>query len=171
MTKSDLKKILHYNPNTGIFTRLISKGGNLKGSIAGNLRDQGYIRIVIKNKKYYAHQLAFLYMTGSIPKCIDHIDGNRSNNAWSNLRKATTSQNLINSKKRKNSKSKYKGVSFHSRRILKWAARININKKQYILGYYNTQEEAAIVYNEAAIKYYGNFAKLNKIERDQDVGE
>lgn len=171
MTQCDLKKILHYNPNTGIFIRLISKGKNLKGTIAGNLRDHGYIRIVVNYKKYYAHQLAFLYMTGSIPKCIDHIDGNRSNNIWSNLREATISQNLINSKKRKNSKSKYKGVSFHDRRILKWAARISVNKQEYILGYYNTQEEAAMAYNEAAFKHYGNFAKLNKILTEDAANE
>jgi hypothetical protein len=164
MTQSDLKKILHYDPDTGIFIRLISKGGNAKGTIAGNLRDHGYVRIVVGNKKYYAHQLAFLYMTGVIPKCIDHIDRNRSNNRWSNLREATVSQNLMNSKKRKNSKSKYKGVSFHNRRILKWAARINVNKKEYILGYFKTQEEAAIVYNKAATKYFGEFAKLNIIK-------
>jgi hypothetical protein len=49
MKPVDIKKILHYNPDTGIFTRLISKGGKAKGSIAGNLRDHGYIRIVVEN--------------------------------------------------------------------------------------------------------------------------
>lgn len=90
----------------------------------------------------------------------DHIDRNGLNNQKSNLRTSSISENNRNSMY-KNGTSKYKGVGFKGN---KWRARISVNKKQIHLGVFKSQEDAAIAYNNAAIKYHGEFAYLNEIK-------
>jgi hypothetical protein len=92
----------------------------------------------------------------------DHIDRNGLNNQRDNLREATRSQQVINQNLRKDNKSGYKGVSW-DRRQKKWVARIQSNKKNLHLGYFDDIKEAARAYNEAALKYFGDFAVLNKV--------
>lgn len=114
-----------------------------------------------------------LYMHRLITKCpdflvVDHIDGDKRNNLRSNLRICTQSQNTKNQKIPKNNKSGYKGVSFdtwaYKKNLRKcWIARIKVNRKGINLGRFLTPEEAANVYNEAAVKYFGEFANLNII--------
>lgn len=99
---------------------------------------------------------------------IDHIDNNGLNNCRSNLRKCNHSQNGINRGLNKNNTIGYKGVVFmgsisHTNRKKKWHSHIKINYKGKSLGYFHTAEEAAKAYNEAAIKYFGEFASLNEI--------
>lgn len=105
-------------------------------------------------------------------KIIDHKDGNALNNQKYNLRFCTTSQNAMNKVQRKNGSSKYKGVWFYIRkRDYGWRvwfksgyrAGIVFNGKQMILGHFKTEEQAALAYNDAAKKYYGEFARLNII--------
>jgi hypothetical protein len=96
----------------------------------------------------------------------DHIDRNGLNNRRSNLRKATHSQNMCNRISFKASSSKYKGVGIH-KSTNKWAAYIRKNNVQKHLGLFDTEEEAAIAYNEAALTLHGEFALLNNIERCQ----
>jgi hypothetical protein len=91
---------------------------------------------------------------------IDHIDGNGLNNQKSNLREASFCQNSRNTSIHKDNKSGYKGV-YRTRK--KWAAKICVNYKKLYLGVFGTKEEAARAYNEAALKYSGEFAKLNAI--------
>ena len=93
---------------------------------------------------------------------IDHEDGNGLNNQKYNLREATYKENGSNRAKQKNNTSGFKGVFSH-RNTKKWRAQIVVNKKAIHLGYFTTAEEAAIAYNEAAIKYHGSFAKLNQV--------
>jgi len=92
---------------------------------------------------------------------VDHVDGDGLNNQRSNLRICTRSQNLRNQKSRVNSSSKYLGVCWHKRER-KWRAGIRINKNTKYLGEFKTELEAAIIYNIAARKYYGEFARPNK---------
>lgn len=94
---------------------------------------------------------------------IDHKNGNGLDNRKENLRKANHSKNSMNRRTtRKNKKCKYKGLIKHNN---KYVAKIIINKKQIYLGVFANQEDAAIAYNKAAIKYFGEFAFLNVIER------
>ena len=93
---------------------------------------------------------------------VDHKDGNGLNNQRYNLRPATHAQNLQNRGKPSSNTSGYKGVSWF-KRDGKWRACIGVDGRVIHLGYYDTAEEAARAYNEAAPKYHGKFAKLNEI--------
>ena len=125
----------------------------------GHKTDKGYIVIEILGKRYKAHRLAHLYMTGEYTTLlIDHIDCNKSNNAWVNLRTGT---NQENSRNRDVSKTKStslpKGV-FHYPKLKKpYRAKIGIDGKVKHLGYYSTQEEAKMAYNTHAKEIFGEF--------------
>lgn len=93
---------------------------------------------------------------------VDHIDGDGLNNCRSNLRLATRLQNMRNSKTHIDKKSPYKGTSYFKPVDL-WRSYINFGGKQHSLGYFLTEEEAAIAYNFAAIEHFGEFAKINDI--------
>lgn len=93
VTVERLKELLAYDPVSGLFTWRTK----LKGLVAGTLTSDGYVSIGLEGKRYYAHRLAWFYMTGVWPtEEIDHRDRARSNNAWSNLRQASKSQNKHN---------------------------------------------------------------------------
>ena len=91
---------------------------------------------------------------------IDHIDGNGLNNQKKNLRLCASSENQMNSKLRRNSKSGLKGVSFKKEQG-KWVAQIQAHKKRKHIGYFNTKEEAAKAYDETARELFGEFANTN----------
>ena len=95
---------------------------------------------------------------------VDHIDSKaKLNNTTENLRWATPKEQCRNISARSNTSSQYKGVSwnkFHSR----WTAYITRNVKQTHLGYFQSEEEAALTYNKEAIEHFGEFAKLNVLE-------
>jgi hypothetical protein len=101
ITKEVLKDVLSYDENSGVFTWKKQINNRVfVGKTAGSLTKSGYICISVFKKRFFAHRLAFLYMTGSMPSLIiDHIDRNRSNNKWSNLREVTASGNAKNTSK------------------------------------------------------------------------
>ena len=129
----------------------------------------GYLRIQLcKNgtkKSYFAHRLtAFEFIDKPLHKLhVDHIDGNPLNNDISNLRYASSAQNSMNSKKQQNTTSIYTGVSFY-KSLNKWRAQIQIDGSKKHLGFFENEKDAALAYNKAASHYFGEFAKLNKIE-------
>jgi len=90
-------------------------------------------------------------------ECVDHIDGNGSNNRRENLRLASHAENRRNSRKYDNNTSGHKGT-YWRKRELKWMAQISVNRKLIYLGYFDDIEDAAAAYREAATKYYGDFA-------------
>lgn len=112
-----------------------------------------------KDTTLYLHRLVF---GNSDKNSIDHIDGNGLNNQKNNLRICTYTQNNRNRNSCINSSSKYKGVSWY-KKSCKWRASIQVNKKMIHIGYYNSEEDAAEMYNLHAIKYFKEFAKLNNI--------
>jgi hypothetical protein len=162
LTLERLKEILKYDQSNGLWTWLVVSHDNGIdiGDIAGNI-DQilGYVIIKIDGQKYRAHRLAWFYMTGKWPSKIDHIDRNGFNNVWSNLRVATTSQNAANRTKNSRNKSGYKGVSWDKKRN-RWAVQICINNKRIHLGRYIDLNEAIMAYQDAAIFYFGDFARV-----------
>jgi hypothetical protein len=100
---------------------------------------------------------------------VDHIDGDGLNNQRSNLRPATQQQNSRN-RRPIGGKSQYKGVTWN-RHIEKWTAKIWIDYKCIYLGSYKTEREAAVAYDNAAIKHFGEFAKLNLQATNEEGAE
>jgi hypothetical protein len=141
LSQDELKDQYSYNPETGIFTRLKSRGGKKSGCIAGAKDKLGYIRISIDSKLYLAHRLAFLYMEGRIPiSNVDHRDGNPSNNSWKNLRECTQQQNIQN---QIGHGKFYKNVYFtKGGRNKPFNVKIEHNGIIRSFGYYRTPEEA-----------------------------
>jgi hypothetical protein len=153
LSAQELRTILHYDPDTGIFTR--------NGKICGTVEKSGHVSIQINKIRYYAHRLAWLYMTGEWPKDqIDHApDKTKTNNRFANLREANNSQNQQHKGKLPNNKSGFKGVSWENR-AGKWRASISCNKKWKNLGLFENPEDAYKAYCKAAENLHGNFVHL-----------
>ena len=92
---------------------------------------------------------------------VDHINGNSLDNRKDNLRLCNNAENMRNRDKPRNNTSGYKGVTWN-KDMKKWQAQIMVNYINIILGYYKDIKKAARVYNEAALKYFGEYAYLNK---------
>ena len=110
LTQERLKEVLHYDPETGIFAWQVQTGRSRLDSPAGYTRRDGYRQIKVDKRVYLAHRLAWLFMMGAWPsEEVDHINCNKVDNRWTNLRPATRGQNNANSRARR-SKSGIKGV-------------------------------------------------------------
>lgn len=145
LTQAELKRQFHYNPDTGGFTRLISKKGTKAGPIIKSFTiNDKYVQIGINGKKYYAHQLACLYMEGYLPEYdMDHKYGIKGDNRWSQLQHATRSCNMQNQAIHSNNKSGFPGIYWFSQGN-KWRSYIKIRGKRIHLGYYEDILEAAL---------------------------
>jgi len=151
-----IEDCLTYHPDTGLFKWINPKGSGVfkQDWFAGTI-DQGYAHIRVSGKKHKAHRLAWYLMTGDWPKHqIDHIDGNRSNNKFSNLRDVTPSVNMQNLKQpNKLNTTGYMGVHFDNARQ-KYIARLTLNRYKHFLGRFDTAEEAYKIYLEAKRKMH-----------------
>lgn len=151
--------MLRYNRSTGAFfwRAPVKQRPNRTNVRAGGLNGvEGYWKIVLDGKRYYAHRLAWLYVYGRFPSGgLDHKNRNKSDNRIKNLREATTGQNLTNSKTR-SSHSGLKGAYWNSRKN-KWEGAVNYGGKKNHLGYFPTAEDAHAAYCKAAKKRYGAF--------------
>lgn len=150
LTQENLKQLLHYDPKSGVFiwTNVSLKKSYLKGCLAGRLcKRTGYRRVQINKASYQAHRLAWLYVYGEWPKqLIDHIDGNRDNNAIANLRDVSARCNLQNQKKAQNdSKTGFLGVHRGKGRS-RYYAMIAINRRNIYLGTFDCPQEAHEAY-------------------------
>jgi hypothetical protein len=152
-----LKEILHYNPETGVFIWIKKPSKNRPAnSIAGTL-NAGYIVITLHGKHYYAHRLAWLYMTGEWPeKIIDHKNKSGIDNRFSNLRSASYSQNSLNKLPSKNNLLGVKGVTYQKEKR-KFEARAVLNNKHNHLGYFDDIESASAAYHAFAKEHHGEF--------------
>jgi HNH endonuclease len=158
ITQKYLQSILHYNPETGKWIWVRSKGSQKAGNPAGCL-DQGYYTIRIKRHNYISSRVAFLYMKGRWPKeVMDHKNGVTTDDRWENLREATRGQNQQNHKRNSRNKSGYKGVQWMPR-CKNFRARIRVRGELIQIGTFPTPELAHAAYVAAAKKHFGEFAR------------
>jgi hypothetical protein len=156
LTAEELRERLDYNPDTGEFTtrprkisRVLRFGKTRMPAAVIDLKGKDGVW-----RHYYAHRLAWLWKTGEWPNAeIDHINGDSTDNRWSNLREATHTQNNRNKDFAKRKKSGLVGANFHKASRL-WRATL----RRETIGYYKTEEEAHEAYERAARAAYGKFA-------------
>ena len=156
LTQARLKEMLHFDPNSGIFTWLVDRPPKVSaGQIAGTTKGtKGYRLIVIDSDTFRAHRLAWLYVTGTFPKSqIDHINGNRDDNRLTNLREATSAENRQNNGMYRSNTSGFAGVTWHVARK-KWRSQIQVDGKNMGLGYFDTPDAAQLAYLEAKAKFH-----------------
>lgn len=158
-----LHELFSYDPETGEIRNRVFRGATARaGELAGNLGKRGYIRIRIDGKYFYAHRMAWCLMTGSWPEFfVDHIDEDKTNNRWVNLRKATKSQNGANRGLSAHNTSGFKGVVWDDARG-KWKAQIGSKDKpgSAHIGRFDTPEEAHAAYCRVATEIHGEFARF-----------
>ena len=150
MTQDELKKILSYDPETGLFHWRIKPSKRFTAGMQAGSSVNGYIRIHTNGRQYGAHRLAWLYIHGVEPEHqIDHINGNPSDNRIVNLRQATALENAQNIRRpQKNDSHGNLGVTYDSKKKL-WRTRISVNGTRKYIGKFKTQEQAAQAYLEA----------------------
>ena len=116
----------------------------------------GYSYVTWRRKHYAVHRVVFLLTQGYRPDCIDHIDGNPSNNRAENLRAATRLQNQHNRRANRRSKTGVKNVAPHQGR---WQVRFSVGRKTRHFGCYETIEEATEAAAKIRAELHGEFAR------------
>lgn len=161
LTAARLRELLLYDPLTGEWTWLQTRGRNVpEGSRAGADRG-GYRYIQVDGNHYASSRIAFLFMTGKFPAdFVDHKNLNRSDDRWENLREATKAENGANRPLNRNSSSGFKGVSW-DKGCNKWSAKIGFGGRKHHLGVFDAPEDAYAAYLLAAQKRHGQFARAS----------
>jgi hypothetical protein len=150
LTREYLRACVSYDPVEGIFRSRIPSAKRPEGErLVGTPGSHGYLSISVGGKSYLVHRLAWLYETGEWPEQIDHIDRDRQNNRFSNLRACTNQENNWN-------KVGAVGATWNGSRR-KWVSKITHNGKSLTLGYFETMEEARARYLAEATKLRGHF--------------
>lgn len=157
ITREKAMAFARYDPETGIFYRVrpTKSGWSSGAAFKGTVDNRGYLKINCDRMPISAHRLAWLLMTGEWPmQQIDHINRNKLDNSWCNLRLATSSQNTVN---RKLEGVWPRGVTKSHNRSKPFKAALTVNYKRRHLGYFATPEEACLAYEEAARIEFGEF--------------
>jgi hypothetical protein len=145
ITQDRLKELLKYDPETGLFVRLVNTSKARAGDVCGGVNADGYVQICVDGKRYLAHRLAFLYMTGKWPDGhVDHRHGVRHENRWDCLRDVTRTVNQQNLRKatKANGSGLLGAFSVGSR----FKSSIRAGGKVIHLGYFSTAEQAHEAY-------------------------
>jgi HNH endonuclease/AP2 domain len=157
-----VRSLLSYDPLSGElrWRKKMYRSRVPAGSIAGHREKDGRMRVGIEGRHYQAARLAWLIVTGEWPTFdIDHRDLDKGNDRWKNLRLATCSQNCFNKRALRNNTSGFKGVWFDPGRS-RYCTQIKANDKRIMIGRFDTAEEAARAYRDAAEREHGEFARF-----------
>lgn len=158
---AEVKRLVRYDAETGIFTHHPLREGRGKlvpGGVAGCCDKDGYWRIALRRRGFRAARLAWFYVTGEWPpEEVDHINGNKNDNRFANLRLCSRRDNAYNRGLFKSSTTGFKGVYFEKDRGL-YRACIKVGGKSKKLGRFKTAEEAHAAYIKAAKEAAGGFA-------------
>jgi hypothetical protein len=161
LTQDKVKELFEYRDGALFWKNktVDSLGRSLKrfnGKPTGCLDSSGYLQTKINGKLHLNHRIIYLMFHGHLPKVLDHINSDRTDNHIENLRPATVSQNNHNSICRKDNTSGYKNVSWH-KRFQKWMVRIDANKQTKYVGYFKDLELADLVAQEARDKFHKEY--------------
>lgn len=170
ITAEELRNLLNYDPVTGEFRwkprpremfnsdrAYAAWFARFPGKIAGNTPAGDYGRINIGGRIYHTHRLAWLHHYGELPAEIDHIDGDRANNAISNLRAASHSQNACNTPIRKHNRLGVKNIYYDG---VSYRVKLKIDRKLVFDKRFPTLEEAREAYAREAVRHQGEFARI-----------
>ena len=172
ITQERLKKLLHYDPETGLFTRLVRVCNCVQvGDITGTKATGNYLRMMIDGSPYMLHRLAWLYMYGAWPKDeIDHINHVRDDNRILNLRNVNSTENGRNQKLHITNTSGVCGVFLRKNTNI-WYVQMRIGGKNVHIGNFKNFDDAVFARKEAEIKHgyhknHGNNLPHNPIRRE-----
>lgn len=161
LTAERVRELFDYDPHSGLITNRVRRAKAPPGAISTYRHICGYLAMSIDCKRYLAHRVIWFWMTGKWPVSeIDHIDLDRNNNAWVNLREATSSQNRANRKAQRNNSSGFKGVTFH-KPTRRWRAKIKNGSHHFHLGLFERPEDAHAAYVKAAEQHFCQFARAS----------
>lgn len=158
-----VRELFKYNPFTGhlLWRMKVGRGRNVTkiGSVAGKPLKRGYIHVAFDGHEVLAHRLIWFYMTSKWPVCqIDHINRQKDDNSWCNLREADHVQNKANVIDASQNKSTgIRGINWSKTRK-KYTVRIEVNRKVHFLGRFANLDDAKAVRRKAELKYHGEFA-------------
>lgn len=154
-----VNELLEYEPETGVLRWIKSPNKRVAiGSKAGSISSFGYIKLKIDKKEYFAHRIAWLLYYKEWPSGqIDHIDNNRKNNAISNLRDCTASQNQRNQKRRKSNSTGIKGVYWDAN-LNKWKVQVRGDGRIQYGGHYKSIQAAELAAIELRNRLHGEYA-------------
>ena len=157
ITQELLKSLFDYQDG-----QLIRKK-NGKVVVCSPTKGHRYLRLYINGAPRSLHRMIYLWHHGSLPKVLDHIDGNRENNRIENLREVTQQQNCLNRKHKSTSTSPYKNVYRASMANpdwqKNWVVSITVEGKRKYIGSFEDIELADLVAQEARDKYHGQYAR------------
>ena len=150
LTADQLRSVLHYDPDTGVFTRLVKWGSRDVGDKPGSVSKYGYLQIGVCGRTYTAQRLAWLYIHGEWPSgVIDHINRDKLDNRLANLRNVNYSRNAHNTALSERNITEHRGVYYKPVRkgrpnLKPWEADVSIDRKRKWLGRFATKEEAIL---------------------------
>lgn len=154
-SQADLVDLFYYDPNTGLLAwRGKASRKHHPGRIAGTLHHSGYLQVRVAGTIYLAHRLIWKRQTGREPIEVDHRNGVRDDNRWSNLRDATRSMNMVN----RAAPNHHRGVHWMPARQ-KFGAQIKAEGTHLWIGSFDTAEEACAAYRAKAAELHLDFAR------------
>lgn len=158
ITQDELKRRVSYDTETGAFIwRVKPRRAVPPGTRAGSAGAKGQRYIMLNKKSYLEHRLAFLWMTGSIPDLVDHINRNTGDNRWCNLRAATLSQNGFNRKRNDKNTTGHKNV--YPAPCGNYKVIVTANNRQHYGGYFQSVLAAKAKAAELRAKLHGEYAR------------
>ena len=159
LTQARLKELIVYDPETGLVAQKPRKGVSDTSFKSGADHNRGYKQIGVAKKVHLVHRLAWLYMTGEWPaNDVDHINGDRADNRWANLRQATSAENKCNSRMRSDNTSGVKGISWEAK-ANRWRAEIWHEGKKHYVGVSKNIDELLPKLEARRKELHGAFAR------------
>jgi len=152
LSQKHIKELFNYSSSSGLFTRKITRRSFKKGDIAGRVNSAGYVTIGVAGKNRAAHRLAWLYTYGYLPKMIDHINHNKTDNRIANLRDVTASENAKNLSLNDANTSGQTGVTWN-KAARKWKSYIKVDRQVLNLGTFTEFHKAVDARKNAEVLY------------------